>query len=216
MDNYQQLIKKLHLVLVGDFNPSIVTPWWLATKKLIPDIEAESAEVEIIHKGIAQFSIGWAIFEVTTDRFEVKVSEESYFEPLKDLVTGIFQILKETPVKGVGINHLNYFSLKNQDKMYEFGNKIAPLNLWDNIINEPRLINLEIFEQTRKDNKDGQYRLRITPSDILSIPFGVLMSINDHFNIKSKNVSDVISDNWNDSFKRATESINHIDENLLN
>ena len=40
------------IVLVGQFNPPIVTPQWLARHSLVSGEEADNAEIGVIHKEI--------------------------------------------------------------------------------------------------------------------------------------------------------------------
>jgi len=105
LNNYLQ-IHTASVVFVGEFNPVIIQPFWLANKKLIRDQEAQDAKVEIIHNEIVKFEIDWARFEITKDRFEIRTSQEPYFEPMRDLVISIFEILKETPISALVSNNL--------------------------------------------------------------------------------------------------------------
>jgi hypothetical protein len=43
------------IVLVGNFNPAIFQPAWLAAKGLIRESEASAAVVEVIHPELAQY-----------------------------------------------------------------------------------------------------------------------------------------------------------------
>jgi hypothetical protein len=193
-------------VVIGDFNPVIVQPSWLSNKKLIREQEAQNAKIEIIHNEITKFSIDWATFEISRDRFEIRTTQEPYFDPIKDLFVSIFQILKETPIRTVGFNHLKYYALPDEDRYYKFGNKLAPLNNWTDSLNDPRLINLEIIELKRKDKQEGQYRIKIQPSDIkLSTNYGILININDHFVVENNDLIKTISNNWKNSFNRSSE-----------
>lgn len=210
MKDYLQ-IYTLSVTVLGDFNPVIIQPFWLANKKLIRDQEAQDAKIDVIHNEIVKFKFDWASIEITRERFEIRTSQEPYFEPLKDLVIGIFQILKETPIKAIGINHLKYFALSDAEKHYEFGNKIAPLNNWNDTLNDPRLLQAEIYEQKRADKIDGYYRVRIQPSDIkLSTPYAILINMNDHLNVKGEFFGKVLSDNWKHSFSRSEEIIDKL------
>lgn len=206
------------IVFLGKFNPAIVQPFWLASKKLIRDQEAQDADVEVIHNEITKYDINWASFEITSNRFEIKSSQDPYFEPLKDLSVSIFRILKDTPIDAVGINHLKYFALPDEKRYYEFGNALAPLKNWSPLLNSPRLLNLDIIENERIDKLKGQYRVSIRPTDIkLSTPYGVLVSINDHFSkntqsLGANEIVDIVNDNWVQSDKRAEEVINVLDK----
>jgi hypothetical protein len=198
------------IVFIGDFNPAIAQPFWLASKKLIREQEAQSALVEVIHDEITKFKLDWLNVEVTRERFELKTSQEPYFEPMKDLAISIFRVLSETPIKALGINHLKYFALTDEKAYYEFGNKLAPLNNWNDFISNPKMMNLEIIESKRKDGLNGSFRIRIQPSDIkLATQYGVLINVNDHYglenNSKGRNgeMINILGENWQKSVERA-------------
>ena len=199
---------KLVIVIVGNFNPSIIQPFWLANKKLIRENEAQNAEVNVVHNEITQFNIGWAHFEITSQKFQISTSQEPYFEPIRDLVIEIFNILKETPIKHFGINHMRYFDLRDKERYYNFGNKLAPLNNWNEFLNDPRLFSLTITERNRKDGLKGEYNISVQPPDIkIASQFGLLININDHLNCEDQSFLKIFSDNWEPSFKKADNTL---------
>jgi hypothetical protein len=175
-------IETLSIVFVGDFNPIIFQPFWLANKNLIGEIEASKADVEIVHKEVVKYELDWLSVEITKNRCQFKTSKEPYFEPLKDLAVGIFKILKETPINSLGINYIYDLSLIDEKKYYDFGSKLTPLNIWDNELNDPRLMSVEIKEESRIDNQKGFRRVRISPSD-QKISYGISVNINNHFDL---------------------------------
>lgn len=203
-------IETLSSVFLGNFNPTIVQPYWLASKGLIRELEAEEATVEVIHPQIVRYSLGWVSIEVTQNRFELKTSKSPYFEVLRDLAISIFKILNETPLKGLGINHIYHYAVPDDKTYYDIGNKLVPLSNWD-FLNDPRLLQLEILEDQRNDDFKGKYRVKIYPSDQkLSTKYGITLGINDHFDSKSENSGanffvTLLSEQWQESFKRANE-----------
>lgn len=210
-------IYTLSIVFVGDFNPVIIQPYWLAIKKLIREQEAATAKLEIAHAEIVKFELDWLYIEVTKDRFELRTSQEPYFEPVKDLAIGIFNILSETPVRQVGINHLKYFALPDKDRYYKFGDKITPLNNWSDSLQDPKVLMVEVYEKNRKDGNSGHVRVRIQPSDItLSTEFGVLININDHININENQtgrdgeILRLFASVWSESFDRVNTIVENI------
>lgn len=209
------------VVFLGSFNPVIIQPFWLANKKLIRDVEAKNAVVDIVHQDITRFSLDWLTIEVTPNRFTLKTTQEPFFEPMKDLILSLFSILQETPLQAVGINHLRYYALPNEERYYGFGDKLVPLSLWKEALVDPRLINLEIVEQKRKDKLPGSFSIKIQPSDLqLSTPFGVLITTNDHLGLSSPKgeregeIIETFSNNWASSLQRSSEVINSIDSKL--
>ncbi len=174
-------IYTLSLVFIGDFNPVILQPFWLANKKLIREQEAESAKIEIIHNDIVKFSLDWAEIQISNSRFEIKSSKEPYFEAIKDLAISIFRHLKETPIRQLGINHLKHFNL-NEDEILKLERILTPMNNWSSLIRHPKLARIEIVEAPREDEFKGNKRLAIQRSDQLSS--GILINLNDHYTVK--------------------------------
>lgn len=199
-------IETLSIVFVGDFNPVILQPFWLANKNLIGEIEANKANVDIVHKEVVKYELDWVSLEITKNRCQFKTSKEPYFEPLKDLAVGIFKILKETPISSLGINYIYDLSLIDEKRYYDFGSKLTPLNIWENELNDPRLMSLEIKEESRTDKQKGFRRVRISPTD-QKIPFGITVNINNHFDLinegsKIDAVSHLIN-NWEESSNQS-------------
>lgn len=212
-------IRNLSIVLLGDFNPVIIQPFWLYEKKLIREVEAQEAQVEIIHNEINKFDLKWVQVEITKDRCQFRTSMESHFELVKDLCINIFEILKETPIKSLGINHEFHFAIPRDDQYYSIGNSLVPLENWKGFLNDPRVFTLEMVEEQRIDGLDGRYRIKIQPSDIEPpIRNKIMISINDHFTINSskgdtgrkQEIINILKTNWVASFERANTNIEEI------
>ena len=207
-------IKSLAIVILGDFNPAIIQPFWLAKKELIRESEATQAKVNLIHNELVMFDLGWAKFEVKPDRFEISTPSEPYFRPLIDLLSGIFTYLPETPTTAVGINYIYDLNLKTPERYYNFGDKFVPLINWD-FLNEARVINLDILEKDRKDNIPGHYRIRVESSNRLST-FGVNIVLTDHMEVKTEKagkenaILQLIGKHWKHSSELADKNIQAI------
>lgn len=213
IDRYLQ-IETLTVVFIGDFNPIIFQPAWLALKGLIREDEATNAKVEVIHSEIVKFELDdWLSIEITKNRCQFKTSKVPYFEPLRDLITGIFKILRETPIYSFGINHIYDLSLLDAEKYYAFGSQLTPLEIWNDVIKNPRLQVLEIVENERIDGEMGSRRIRINPSD-QKIPFGVSVNINNHFSLNKDKVRiEVITQlekYWKSSFIQGKEILTNL------
>jgi len=208
-------IQTLSIVFIGDFNPVIIQPSWLAAKRLIREGEGSDSDVEVqlIHNDLVRFNIGeWCAIDVTKKRFELRSSSVPHFEAVRDLAIGIFQILKETPMNSVGINHLNHYALPDQDIYFKFGDRLAPLSNWSDFMNNPRVMLLEINEEKSPGKVSGGMRIKITPSDQkLRTSFGVLINTNDSYQLeigengRNSEVIKKLAINWDSSFKRVSE-----------
>jgi hypothetical protein len=218
IERYLQ-IETLSVVFLGDFNPIIFQPSWLALKNLIREDEANNAKIEVIHNEIVKYELNdWLTLEITKNRCQFKTSKVPYFEPMKDLIIGIFTILRETPIYSFGINHIYDLSLVNADRYYEFGAKLTPLSVWNDVFSDPRLLSLEINETERKDGEKGSRRIRISSTD-QKIPFGVTVNFNNHFNLryddKKIDAIKILTSNWPLSFNQANDIIQNIYNKII-
>lgn len=217
MKEYLQ-ISSLTIVLVGDFNPAIVQPFWLANKKLIREQEGKDAKIDVIHNELSQFDISIGSIQVTNDKFIIGTSNEGFYEPVRDLVIGTFKTLSETPIRAIGLNHIFHFSFPTEKQYIEFGNRLVPLSPWQKFFVEPRILDLEIIDRKVKDRDHGYYRIKIQPSsEKLTTPYGVVFSINDHYDVGGKQEDErngtlikQLQENWSSSLKKANETIDAI------
>jgi len=220
IDKYIQ-VESLAIVLRGKFNPAIFQPAWLALKELVPLVEAENANKIIIHQDIAQYSIGdWVLVEVTRERCLFRSNKKNYFSQLIDLLVGIFRYLGETPISAIGINPSYELSLIDSDKYYEFGNRLCPLQSWSVSLNDPRLLELQIIENSRNKSSDQKRTISITPSSPeFKISFGIRIEINNHYdfseNTFAKEAIKALSDNYLRDIKESKEILNNILETTL-
>ena len=197
LNDYLQIYSR-SIVLVGDFTPTQFQPAWLAAKGLIRESEADTANIFVIHKVLVRFEIDWLFFEAKRDRIEIRTQKEPYFEALRDLIIGICRLLRNTKAIALGLNHTKHFSLPDKDRLYEFGNKIAPLSNWQNdIIKNPRILSIDIIDFDRYDGFSGSSRMRVYHEPVIQIPYPVSMDFNDHYNLKDiREAEQILADQW--------------------
>ncbi len=85
------------IVLRGNFNPAILHPAWFGAYGLIHKSEAENAKLTVVSPQLTMFETDWFRLSANTDRFHVTASEEPHFEPLRDLVHGVFTLFRAHP-----------------------------------------------------------------------------------------------------------------------
>ena len=68
MAKKEREIYTLELVILGNFNPVIINPFWLVNKGLIR--ESENNKPEILHSQISRFELDWLKVEVTQTRID--------------------------------------------------------------------------------------------------------------------------------------------------
>ena len=54
-------ISSVNVVLLGDFNPAIFTPAWLALHGLLPESVTDSADLRVAHQQVTEFAAEWLI-----------------------------------------------------------------------------------------------------------------------------------------------------------
>lgn len=202
-------IYSLGIAILGNFNPAIFTPHWLANKGIIRNSEADSAITEIIHPEISRFELlDWLSVEVSPSRADFKTRRQSEFIAMRDLVLSVFTVLKETPVQAMGINHLMHFSLRDYKEYENFGYWLSPVKEFSDVLNEPKLQNIQYVETPPQDKEEGSIRLIISPSDLIPDKKSVLFNCNHHFINDDKTTKDfleILIKKWDVSFERANK-----------
>jgi hypothetical protein len=215
MDPKKPEISGMTIVLIGDFSPPIIQPAWLAARGLIRDQEAEKAEIKIIHPEIVDLRMEWLSLNVTRNRFTALTTQEPFFEPLRDLVHGIFSLLSQTPIGFMGINREMHYEMESEAAWHSFGHWLAPKDAWNDLLTKPGLQNLTILSQ-RQDNYKGAVSVIVEPST--KIKYGVYFRVNDHYETSSPDQSSkspeiamaILKESWEDSNQRAEKIIHSL------
>jgi|SRR3990172_3463060 len=203
-----------NIVLIGNFNPKIFQPAWFGAEGLLSKQETEKANIQIIHPDVVIFSIEELLkLEVTRERFVLSTTQEPYDEVIRDLALGTFRLLRHTPIIKMGINRDMHFQIESEKKWHEIGHKLAPKELWRDILENPGMRTLTMEESKRRDDGlKGYIRVKIEPSN--KVYLGVFFSINDHFEtqepsstVGSDEIIDILSSSWEKSCKRSKSII---------
>lgn len=212
MPEKQPEIQKSSIVLLGSFNPQIFQPAWFAAEGLIQGKESKEAKIEIIHNEFVIFSLDWLRLTVTRDRFALETLQEPYYEVMRDLALGTFDILKHTPVSKLGINLSMHFKMNTYDEWHQFGHQLAPKKKWNQVLKKPGLYSLTIEGSVNRDNLKGFIRVKVEPSRPI-VP-GVFIDINDHYEVNDDNsakaseaIMNILQNSWDRSIKRSKEII---------
>jgi hypothetical protein len=202
-------IQRCSIVLLGDFNPKIFQPSWFAMNNFLSEEEVEDPEIDIIHHDVSSFRIDWLRIEVTKNRFIAETSKAPYYELLFDLVVNTFRVLEQTPANMLGINRDMHFDFVEEKKWNEFGDYLAPKDIWNKLVCEPGLETLTIRGKRNWNDLKGFYRILLKSSD--KIKYGVFIDVNDHYEVEGKigcrKAIDILESNWRDSMKYSEELI---------
>jgi len=194
-------IDSVSIVILGSFNPAIFHPIWFKANGLIKPEEADKAKLEITTPMISIFGVEWFRLQVETQKFVIQTDNETHFELLSDLVIGTFSLLDHTPVKAMGLNRAMHFKMDSEESWHAFGDKIAPKDVWQGVLQEPGLLSLVIQGPKQKPNQkpENLINVRVEPSP-RTIP-GIYIDVNNHFEIKDNDlqkVLNILKESWRD------------------
>src|SRR3990167_7852578 len=169
----------LTVVLIANFNPSIMQPRWMAGAGLLGEEEAKSAKVSIIAQDMAMFEVGeWLSMQVTTERFQAM----GPFSPalkIRDLVVGLFSVLEPPPVAHLGINRGMHFRLTDLATRDALGERLVPPTVWPSRFGEPKMNSLRM--RGARAGWDAEW-ITMTVGASVQIPeTGVYLSSNEHY-----------------------------------
>lgn len=199
--------ESIDIVMVGSFNPGIFHPAWLSSRGLLPEGDAEEAQINIVTPDVSQFSTEWLTIEVLAGRLRLATHLPPYYPSLRDLASGVLTLLPQTPIGAIGLNYLAHVKLKNDDQWHALGHKLAPKDLWAQILKDPGMRRL-VIEAQREDGRDGHVMVAVEPS--MRVQPGVFISTNDHYAgppiEKGQGAGwalDAINDCWEQSLERS-------------
>lgn len=208
----QTVIQGINIVFLGDFNQKIFQPAWFAQENLIRYPEAEAADIKIINPEIVIFELEWLSVQVTRDRCLFGTTQEPYYEVVRDLCMGTFKLLKHTPIQKMGINRNYHFRMSSLEEWHAFGHKVAPKELWNNILKAPGLTSLTI-EGIREDGLKGYVRVKVEPSR--RVHPGIYIQVNDHYETEEsamgcEKIINILESSWGRSIEKSELIINNI------
>jgi hypothetical protein len=214
-------LEGMTIVFRGAFNPAIFHPTWYQRHQLLPEDEAEKADVVVVSRDVAIFSTERFTFQVTDDRFAVATERTEAFDPLRDLAVGTFQLLSHTPLRLLGINRIVHFQVGSEDVWHEVGHRLAPKDVWLPVLERPGLRSLGVAG-VRPDGRRGAVNVRVEPSG--RIHPGVFVEVNDHFELEAgeqgarsvetrgSQLVSVLDQEWQNSLDRSQRIIDHLGE----
>lgn len=205
----------VNIVIRGQFNPAIFHPAWFQAQKLVRSQEADAAKIEIIQPNVAIFTMEWLRIQIVGDRFQVGTTQEAFYEPLRDLVVGVLDILDHTPLRMLGLNRDFHFRLESEKAMHSVGHRLAPKEDWQGALTAPGLMSLTM-QGKRPDQSNGFIQVKVEPS--AQVQYGVYIEVNDHYELRStpettappSAATKILSEQWTASMNRGLEIANKI------
>jgi hypothetical protein len=194
-------IDSASIVIVGSFNPAIFHPIWFKANGLIKPEEADKAKLEVTTPLISIFGVEWFKLQVETQKFVIQTEMETHFELLSDLVMGTFSLLEHTPVSAIGLNRSMHFKMDSEQSWHAFGDRVAPKDVWQGVLEEPGLLSLVIQGPKQKPNQKSEKHVGVRIESSTRIIPGVYIDVNNHFEIKDNDlqkVLNILKESWRD------------------
>jgi hypothetical protein len=200
------------IVLAGSFNPKIFQPEWFVRQGLLPQGEADAADIKVIVPQVCQFETERFVVQVTEGRFVAGSKPNANPAPLKDLVQGTFSILEHTPVTGMGLNCQMHIKIGSEESWHKIGDRLAPKQGWKEILEgRPGLLSMTIV--THKDKPKGsQFNVKVESS--VKVQFGIYFETNEHYAAPEddglKNLMAILGERWEEAQIYASRVVDHI------
>jgi hypothetical protein len=213
------------IALVGNLNPQIFQPFWLAHYGLISEDAAEAANVNFINPEITILGIeGDFNIQVERNRFSIDRGVAPLIR-IADVVCKIFgELLPHTPVRQLGINRLMHFDVGSQDARDAIGLKLAPREPWGEwgrLISGGEgdkhggLMSLTMTQFNCSDRSAGWVQAKLEPSRVIGGGrTGIYMEINDHYDLGQQDGAqravEIVQEKFDSSIAKADSIIDQI------
>lgn len=194
------------IVLVGAFNPLILSAQWFADNDVVSTGELE----QLLRSGKSISSrdfalLGFRTFQVQAepDRVQFALTEEAETPLLlADVVVNTFTLLSHTPVSAIGLNHTAHRVVEpaRRDHLLD---QLAPRAPLEGVLNDLQLQTLTWSGQ-REDDYAGRVALTVEPSRRIE---GLFFGVNDHYDLGESGTgvraAELIGSQWQASLERA-------------
>ena len=218
-------ISGINIVLVGSFNPSILTPAWFELHGLLPPGTGETATLHVAHRQVATFEADWLLLDVNANQFIASTTQEPFIR-VRDLVVRVFaEQLSHTPINAMGINRDVHFKVRNAAERMNIGRALAPLDPWGQLGRDLELDNERAGMTSLTMSQypggaatsGGQLNITVEPSRrIADKSLGVYVRVNDHFGVEDTSAGrethfmELLANNFDASHRRSDEIIDHV------
>jgi hypothetical protein len=166
------------IVILGRFNPAIISPAWLVMKGLLGEQESHGVSEQVIVPQLSVFTASWLRCETSDDRFSVSAEDPLEYQRLRDVAIGVLDALPETPVVALGMNRYFHFRYADMTTWHAIGDALAPKENWHGALHLAGMRSL-LMEGARPDEYLGFIRIKIEPSNVITP--GVFVDYNDHY-----------------------------------
>lgn len=153
------------IIFEGSINPAIITTRWLAAVDLVDPTEADAAHVRFMDADFSRFDVSHFRVEARRDRLTVGSTKSlETFDPIKDFVEGIFEVLIHTPITAVSLNRLVHMVVRNG--WASLSRQLLDADSWASVLMEPSLSRMTLSGKGWSDH--AQVEVTIEESQYLS------------------------------------------------
>ena len=135
MSRFVSEIFESSIVVGGNFNPAIFSPYWMEKNNLIGSDVAKNALESpslIITNQALRFETEWFVLQVLPQQFSL-TSKGAIAPMMRDLAEQVFLLLPHTPVTAVGLNFQGHYKINTIEDYHKIGDTLAPKKIWDQI-----------------------------------------------------------------------------------
>ena len=226
----QPEFQQVQVVLLGEFNPAIVQPGWLAKHGIIGETEALNAKVAIIHPEVSVLHLAHVELMFQPEQCIV-TGKGIHFDVVRDFVVKTFgEFLYHTPIKALGINFIVHFDCGSFAARERYALKLAPREpwgAWGDQIGGPAegaghggLASISMKQNTRPDGRPGFLIVRLEPS-VRMQERGIFMMVNDHYGFEEAEQKDssaamqIMEVGWTQSLDYSEFIVNSVMGNFV-
>lgn len=222
-----------HIVVVGNFNPPVISPSWLKENGLIGS-EDEKFAMEskslAITPEISRFETEWFWLQVINMQLSIN-SKGPVTPALKDLVVGIFSLLLHTPVTAIGLNAAGHYKVYSLEEYHKIGDVLAPKEIWKSFYSGAEAptvglteISLEIHPWKRGGERKNVPHRRVTLGVSDKIENGIRLFFNHHFPILADEnkkkagelLIEIVESDWQTSMDEAEKLFDSVLNQAIN
>ena len=188
--------QNIGIVVVGNFDPTKLTPKWLYELNIITAEEWNGQERNLlVSNPITKFKFGEIEFLSQPNRIQLISSDISQSNHLVNMTVNILNNYPETTFKAVGLNAGLVFTFKNSEDSLKFGHHLGHLEAMKGFFGNPRLKSVN-FENNQTPTADTpKASIQIQSEDIAEergtqeykelVPV-CSMQINNHYVVTTK------------------------------
>ena len=214
------------VVGVGAFNPAIFQPQWLVDKGLITANAGESAHDELlVTPELTTFVADWLSVQVTLQKAIFATVDEGRDRDLRDVASGVLDLLPETPIDAVGINSDAHYRVHSEEVWHELGDRFLPKEFWEPMFEanhwmrrpDGHAVGMRTLTvEVHRDDVLGFVRVEVAPS-VRVTPDGVYAGVNAHFQLRVDDrrgngykAARVIHDQWDQTRALQRELLDRV------